>query len=258
MKKLFAFAIMSLLCSCGSEEPKVKPDVPSVELKAKSVAVKDLGNGVKQYDVVDLPTSKQIGKKLYYSKFNLEKGAYVTGNDWDIAFYNRSIIVNGGATTIGLDTYSIEILERTGNAALAIYGATGEDEWTEADRKENLVITARDTDGDYLKIKEVPADIQWQQAQRDKYAVDDYSKGMFEYNLSPIEHIVTVKKNRFLIIRTHNGHYAKLKILSYYQGAGATAQKSLETGSMEAGMKYANFYTFTYNYNIQKGNKKLQ
>ncbi len=258
MKKLFVLVAMTLLCSCGGDEPNVKPDnpdTPSAELKAKSVKVEDLGNGIKKFNIVDLPTSKQIGQKLYYSKFNLEKGAYVTGNDWDIAFYNRSIIVNGGSTTIGQDTYSIQILERTGNAAIAIMGTgSAGDEL----KKENLVITAKETDGDYLNVKEVPADIQWQQASRDKYAIDDFSKGMFEYNLSPIEHIVTIKKNRFLIIRTHNGHYAKLKILSYYQGAGATAQASLATGSMEAGMKYANYFTFTYNYNTQKGNKKLQ
>ncbi len=254
-KQLLTLAMLILTCSCNPKKEEPKSPTTPAQLKAKLVEVKDLGNGIKKFDIIDLPTSRSIGKKLYYSKFNLAQGKYVEGENWDIAFYNRSIIVNGGTTTIGFDTYSLEILERTGDAALAIMGKASTEE---EQKKENLVITAKETDGDYLKVLEVPADIKWQQAQREAYAIDDYSKGMFEYNFSPIEHIVTVKKNRFLIIRTHDGHYAKLKILSYYQGSGATAKKSLETGSMEAGMKYANFFTFTYNYNTVQGNKKLQ
>ncbi len=255
MKKLLSLLMLLLAFSCKDKGEDIKPPVVEPLPKAKSVKVQDLGNHIKKFDVVDLPTSRTIGKKHYYSKFNLAKGAYVVGDDWDIAFYNRSIIVNGGVATVGQGTYMTELLERKANAALAILGKASAEE--EA-KEENLVITAKETDGDYLSVKEVPKDIKWLQDKGDAFAIDDDSKAMFEYNNSPFEHIVTVKKNRFLIIRTHNGHYAKLKILSYYQGAGATAKESLSSGSMESGLKYANFYTFTYNYNTKQGDKELQ
>ncbi len=125
-------------------------------------------------------------------------------------------------------------------------------------KPENLVIIAKETDGDYLKVTEVPNTAEFKQDKRGDFAIDDSSKGMFEYNLSPFEHIVTIKKNRFLIIKTHKGHYAKFKILSYYKDRGKTAQASVDTGSMEEGMIYANYFTFTYNYNTKKGDKRLE
>ncbi len=254
MKKLFTVLVLGLLFSCGdNDEPKKleeqKPtEFPKFEIKTITE------NGIKKVSITDLYTSNLMGEKLSYRKFNLEKGKYVEGDDWDIAFYNRSIIVNGGTACVE-QPYSTAILDRTKNGAIAVMGKMSYDDEV---KPENLVITAKETDGDFLKVKEVPADVDFRQDSLNEFAIDDSSKGLFEYNLSPIEHIVTVKKNRFLIIRTHNGHYAKLKMLSYYEGAGATAQKSLETGTMEAGMIYANYFTFTYYYNTKEGDKRLQ
>ncbi|MBS9766591.1 MAG: hypothetical protein KGV44_03495 [Flavobacteriaceae bacterium] len=251
-RKLLMLLVLVAIVSCSKEEkePKVKKlaEFPKFDIKTSTK------NGIKKVTITDLYTSNLEGEKLSYRKFNLEKAEYVNGDDWDIAFFNRSIIVNGGTPCIE-QPYSTAILNRTGECAIAVMGKMTYDDEV---KPENLVITAKETDGDYLKVAEVPDNTDFKQDSLNEFAVDDSSKGMFEYNLSPFEHIVTVKKNRFLIIKTHKGHYAKLKILSYYQGAGATAQKSVDTGSMEEGMIYANYFTFTYNYNTKKGDKRLQ
>ncbi len=263
MKKLFTVLLFGLLFSCGDKD---EPNVPEIK-KVTDYDIKiEMKGDIKKVTITDLWTSSPEGEKMYYHKFNLEKGKYVEGDDWDIAFYNRAIIVNGGKTLISGGKYGVEVCEKNpkANAALAIMGSAGEEilygtdsqkskEWA----KENLLITAKETDGDYLKTKEVPENIEFKQ-DIDDFAIDDFGAGMFEYNLSLYEHIVMVKKNRFLIIRTHNGHYAKLKLLSYYQGAGATAKKSVETGSMKEGLKYANYFTFTYKYNTKKGDRRLE
>ncbi len=254
-RKLLMLLVLVAIVSCNKEEKekeaKVKKLTEFPKFEIKETLMK---NGIKKVSITDLYTSDLEGEKLAYRKFNLEKAEYVNGDDWDIAFFNRSIIVNGGTACIE-QPYSTVILDRTGECAIALMGKTTYDDEV---KPENLVITAKETDGDYLKVTEVPDNADFKQDSLNEFAVDDSSKGMFEYNLSPFEHIVTVKKNRFLIIKTHKGHYAKLKILSYYQGAGATAQKSVDTGSMEEGMIYANYFTFTYKYNTKKGDKRLE
>ncbi len=253
-KVLMLFALICIV-SCNKEEKEKEPEVQKPTEFPKYDIKTSTENGIKKVTITDLYTSNLMKeKKLSYHKFNLEKGKYVEGDDWDIAFFNRSIIINGGMACIE-QPYSTTILDRTGKCTIAIIGKTTYDDEV---KPKNLVITAKETDGDYLKVTEVPDSADFKQDSLNEFAIDDSSKGMFEYNLSPFEHIVTVKKNRFLLIKTHKGHYAKLKILSYYKGAGATAQKSVETGSMEEGMIYANFFTFTYNYNTKKGDKRLQ
>ncbi len=260
ISKILMLAFFVSFISCGSDndeepkEPKIKKltEFPKFDIK------KTIENGIKKVTITDLYTSNLEGEEEVYYKFNLEKGEYVKGDNWDIAFHNRAIIVNGGETVKTGGKYGdVQVLRKKdgADAAIAIMGITSSDDEI---KPENLPITAKESDGDFLKIKEVPSDIKFKQDKKFEFAIDDLGCGMFEYNASPFGHIVTVKKNRFLIIRTHDGHYAKLKLLSYYQGAGATAHKSVETGSMEEGMIYANFFTFTYYYNTEKGNKKLQ
>ncbi len=266
MKKTFLILLSVLAISCGGnqEEPNKPPTPPNPSEKADiKVTEKD---GFKIVSVTDLRTrdvyvkdNKYVYQKIdeddkeVYVKFNLEKATQVTGDDWDIAFCNRSIIVNGGQTVTDAP-YSSAQPARTAEGAIAIMGKD-ENEL----KPENLVITAKETDGNYLTTTKVPTTAVFRQdTEKMGFAIDGQSKGMSEYFASPVEHIVTVKKNRFLIIKTHKGHYAKLKILSLYDGAGATALQSLETGDMNAGMKYFGFYTFIYSYNTKKGDKKLQ
>ncbi len=249
ISKILMLVFFALFISCGNnEEPSI------TEREIIKVTEK---NEIKKVEVIDLhATLGDNEKKGRYLKFNLAEARMTDGDDWDIAFYHRSIIFNGGEYVM-LDPYNIggEEIKRTGNAGVVIMGKT--DAKDEA-KKENLVVFAKETDGDYLKLKEVPENIEFVQDKLNHFAIDDDSKGMYEYYLSPVEHIVTVKKNRFLLIRTHNGHYAKLKIQSNYKGAGETADASLETGSMDEGIKYANYITFTYKYNTKKGDKRLE
>ncbi len=248
MKKMFLMVLSVLMISCGGNEDepkKTEPENPKLNKEAV-IEVKE-ENGFKKVDVTDLSAKEE------YVKFNLEKAAVVTGDDWDIAFYSRSVIVNGGEYVIDAPYAAVQPT-RTAEAAIAIMG---KDEAKEL-KAESFAIIAKETDGDYLKTLEVPdTAIFLQDTEENGFAIDYNSKGMFEYDF-PIQHIVSIKKNRFLIIKTHKGHYAKLKFKSLYAGAGETAITSLETGNMNDGLKYFGFYTFTYNYNMKKGDKKLE
>ncbi len=223
------------------------------KLKNTEVTIKELGKDIKKVDITDLYVSNvgENGEDAYL-KFNLEKATWVTGNDWDIAFYSRSIIVNGGNMVVTSKPYSTPEPERTADASIAIMGKGSLEEEI---KPENLVAIAKETDGEYLKVTEVPKNTEFLQDKLGAFAIDDDSKGMSEYNSSPLEHIVTIKKNRFLIIKTHKGHYAKLKIKSLYKDGGKTAT---EAESWDDAYNYFPYLTFTYNYNMKKGYKKLQ
>ncbi len=237
IKLLFVLLLVTFMISCNKsneEEPVI--DIKNSfnkesneKLKNAKIVIKELGGDIKKVDITDLYVSN-VGK---------------------IAFYSRSIIVNGGNMVVTSKPYSTPEPERTADASIAIMGKGSLEEEI---KPENLVAIAKETDGDYLKVTEVPKNAKFLQDKLGVFAIDDDSKGMSEYNSSPLEHIVTIKKNRFLIIKTHKGHYAKLKIKSLYKGGGKTAT---EAESWDDAYNYFPYLTFTYNYNMKKGNKKL-
>lgn len=154
-----------------------------------------------------------------FTKFSFATGAVTTSDtDWDIAFRGTTIAVNGGTVT-GTDDEP----ERNGIAGAFV--ASG----TFASIKEASGITfAQDSDGSFA----IPtgSDNGW-------------------YNYNPQVNIVSAIPGKVLVIKTHDGKYAKMEVLSYYKGAPAQPDGFVDE---------SRFYTFNYVYNPNDGQTVLE
>ena len=149
-----------------------------------------------------------------FTKFSFSEGKQVEGDNWDIAFRATQIIVNGGSK-----------------------GAVSED----IDRSHDAAMVLKD--GIFSSIIEAPADNEFKQDGEELALATGSGNGWYSYDHTT--HLITPIPGKVLIVKTHNGHYAKVEFLSYYKDA----QPSM-TGSQ--------YYTFNYIYNPNKGGKELQ
>lgn len=144
-----------------------------------------------------------------FIKFSFANGATTTSNtEWDIAFRGTTIIVNGGVTSgiAGEPT-------RQGNAAAYI---------------ENNTLDS---------VTEVNPDLFTQDSSTTLAIPSGSDNGWYNYN--PMTRIVTPIPGKILVFRTHDDHYAKVEILSYYKDSDST----------QAGQHY----TFNYVYQPNQG-----
>lgn len=150
-----------------------------------------------------------------FTKFSFAKGEAVTGDNWDIAFRGTAIIVNGG-TTIGLTDEP----SRTGAGALTLETGT------------------------FASITTAPSNDVFKQDAQGAYALPTGSNnGWYTYNTQT--HSINPIAGKVLVVKTHNGHYAKMEILSYYKDGTPSRDTS-------------RYYTFNYVYNPNVGDKNLQ
>lgn len=139
-----------------------------------------------------------------YTKFSFATGTSTQSTtDWDIAFRGTSIIINGGASAGAADEP-----ERTGNAGAYIVNSTFAD------------VTEVET-GSFLQDSETGAVL----------------SNWYTY-AGPPTHEISPTPGKILIIRTHDGKYAKVEILSYYENAQPNAE-------------YNNYRYYTFNYVYQ-------
>jgi len=124
-----------------------------------------------------------------FTKFSFAQNAIVTDNSWDIAFRGTTIIVNGGSA-IGITDEPA----RTGVAAVSIVSNTL-----------NAVTT-------------IPTASTFKQDASNSYAIPTGS-GTGWYNYNSTTHLITPIAGKVFVIKTHNGKYAKMEILSYYKDA---------------------------------------
>lgn len=150
-----------------------------------------------------------------FTKFSFKEGSKVTGDNWDIAFRGTSIIVNGGAA-IGLTDEPA----RTGNASLILENGT------------------------FASVLTAPADADFKQDASGTYALPTGSNnGWYTYNSTT--HSIEPIAGKVLVVKTIDGNYAKVEILSYYK----------DNTPSQANSRY---YTFNYVYNPNTGDKNLQ
>ncbi|GGH00082.1 hypothetical protein GCM10011416_18210 [Polaribacter pacificus] len=149
-----------------------------------------------------------------FAKFSLATGAVVSGDNWDIAFRGTSILVNGG-TLIGL----ADEPNRTGVGALTMVTSTFDALTTAPDEAS----FAQDASGTYALPK-------------------GSGNGWYSYN--PTNHLISPIAGKIIVIKTHDGHYAKVEIISYYKDADT----SLDSG----------YYSFNYVYNPNANDKNLE
>ncbi|QTE23831.1 HmuY family protein [Polaribacter cellanae] len=152
-----------------------------------------------------------------FTKFSFKTGTVVTDNSWDIAFRATTILVNGGKK-IGL----VDEPERTGDGALALETST------------------------FGSILEAPTNNNFKQDAPGAYALlTGSNNGWYSYS-GPPTHTISPIAGKVLVIKTNDGHYAKVEILSYYKDSDSSKPAN------------ARYYTFNYVYNPNKGDKSLQ
>ena len=125
-----------------------------------------------------------------FTKFDFDTGMETDSEtDWDIAFRATDIIVNGGSSMGTID-------EPTRNGDGGAYIAMG----TMADVNEvDVSLFAQDSENGYA-------------------IMSGSGNGWYTYT-GPPTFLVTPTAGRILVFKTADGKFAKVEILSYYQGA---------------------------------------
>mgnify|MGYP003635196530 CR=1 FL=1 len=146
-----------------------------------------------------------------FIKFSFKIGTTITSNDWDIAFRGSTIIINGGEGT------AEDQPERTGNAGA--YIATG------------TLASITNVDDSLFVFDSTESGL----------AITTGS-GNGWYNYDSTTHIISPIPGKVIVVKTIDGNYAKLEILSYYENSEPNAELS-----------NSQYYTFNYVYQPNEG-----
>ena len=131
-----------------------------------------------------------------FTKFSFSQNAIVTDDSWDIAFRGTTIVVNGGSA-IGITDEPT----RTGVGAVSM--------------------VSNSLDG----VTQVPEASTFAHDAANTYAIPTGS-GNGWYNYSSTTNIVSPIAGKIFVVKTHDGKYAKMEILSYYKDAPANPDAS--------------------------------
>ena len=153
-----------------------------------------------------------------YVKFSFSKEDTVSDEKWDVAFRATDILINGGFKS------GNEEPDRTGIGAAHI--ATGT----------------------FSGIKEAPAETLFQQDSQSDTAIPR-GGGKGWYNYDPVSHVISPIAGKVLIIKTHDGRYAKMQINSYYKDS-PTAPNAFTDQSQH--------YSFVFTYQPNEGMKSFE
>ena len=153
-----------------------------------------------------------------FTKFNFATGAVTDSElEWDIAFRGSTIAVNGGTPTGTNDEP-----ERTGIAGAALVDGI----FGEITSAEGLTFT---------------------QDANTAFAIPTGSDNGW-YNYNPQTNLLVPIPGKVLVFRTHDGKFAKVEILSYYENAPANPDGFADP---------SRYYTFNYVYNPNEGETAL-
>jgi len=145
-----------------------------------------------------------------FAKFDFSTGVVTTSEtEWDIAFRGTSIIVNGGVSSETTDEP-----ERTGNAAA--YIATGT----------------------IVSIKAVNSGLLEQDS------VNGYVLSNWYTYAGPPTHLIAPTAGKIIVVKTRDGKYAKIEILSYYKDAPENPNAFTDE---------ERYFTFNYVYQPNEG-----
>lgn len=174
--------IVSFVFSSCDKNESVEPAKP-LEAKIYSNLTADLVT-------VNPANGQTSGGTNRFTLFSFANNAIVANadsasNKWDVGFRGTTIIVNGGAI-------------RTGQGGAFIYT------------------------GLFDELKEVPATAIFAQDNAPTSLAIPTTSGMGWYNYNPMTMIITPIAGRVLVIRTGDGKFAKMEILSYYKDSPTT------------------------------------
>lgn len=143
-----------------------------------------------------------------FTKFSFSQNAIVTNDSWDIAFRGTTIVVNGG-TAIGIT----EEPTRTGSGAVSILSNT------------------------LSAVTTIPSSSTFTQDGTNTYAIPTGS-GNGWYNYNSTNNLITPIAGKIFVVKTHDGKYAKMEIISYYKDAPANPDATA----------LSRYFTFKYVY----------
>lgn len=124
-----------------------------------------------------------------FVKFSFATNSIVTNENWDIAFRSTTILVNGGVATAGQPA-------RTGIGAASIISST------------------------FANVTSAPADNLFNQDNATVLAIPT-GAGNGWYNYTQATNLITPIAGKVIVIKTHDGKFAKMEILNFYQNAPA-------------------------------------
>lgn len=195
----FLLLVMGLLVftACDEDETTATPEPTPVEVITVSDLAADPTTGR------DPETGRPISEGKF-TFFSLRTNEIVANSDsastnWDIAFKGTTIWINGGTA-------------RFGEGGAYIHTGTFE------------------------AFTEIPESQTFRTDESEGNLAIPTGSGEGWYNYNPMSNIVTPIPGRVLVIRTADGRFAKLEILSYYQGAPAEPAPGIPS----------RYYTFRY------------
>jgi HmuY protein len=175
-----------------------KDEVVAIE-PVKAETVKDLAADPTTISSTGQPVS--AGKFTFYSfKNGIIASTDSASSKWDVAFKGTTILTNGGTSGIGQGSASV-------------------------------------LSGIFDEIKEIPTSATFVQDSKTAYAIPTGS-GKGWYNYDGATNIISPIAGKVLLIKTADGKYAKMEILSYYKGTPTTPNSS----------SVSRYYTFRYVY----------
>ncbi|MGD1946240.1 MAG: HmuY family protein [Croceivirga sp.] len=153
-----------------------------------------------------------------FTKFSFATGAVTTSEtEWDLALRGTTVAVNGGTTTGTNDEPA-----RNGQGGATIVDGT----FASVTSAEGLSFAVDGTGA---------------------FAIPTGSdNGWYNYNF--MTNVVSALPGKIFVIRTHDGKFAKVEFLSYYENAPANPDGFADT---------PRFYTFNYVYNPNEGDASL-
>jgi len=161
-------------------------------------------------DVRDHQTG-EITEEREFIYFDISKNKIVEKSEaWDIGFKGTVIIVNGG-------------INGSKDVSAAVVISTFDD------------------------LVEAPSDDKFKQDDELAYAIPKGS-GNGWYNYNPANHLISPIPGRILIIKTTEGNFAKMEILSYYKDAPNNPDPTVPNSDA--------YFTFNYAYQTN-GSKKF-
>jgi hypothetical protein len=147
-----------------------------------------------------------------YTKFNFATGNTTTSTtDWDIAFRGTDIILNGGVSSGATDEP-----DRSGDAAGYIVNGTMSDVTSV-----NTSLLVQDSQNTHVL------------------------QNWYTYT-GPPNHLILPTAGKILVIKTRDGKYAKLEILSYYKDAPEEITSDIAAND-------ARYFTFNFVYQPNAG-----
>jgi hypothetical protein len=211
IKNLFSVLLIASVALAFSSCDKDSDPDPVVSTK-----ISDLNADYAPFES-PLPTDRppnRVGAKNKFTLFNFKTGQIVANADsattkWDIGFRSTTIIVNGG--TSGPGTVTAQVISGTLDA-----------------------------------LKEAPADGYKSDNKNGSTAADRNAiptgSGNGWYTYTQSTNTISPIAGKVIVVKTSDGRYAKMEILSYYKGAPSSPSPE------PAGADKDRYYTFQYVY----------